>query len=133
MQKMYVKICKLLFHLGATTNFKGFYQTVYAVQLAIQQPELLMYVSKLLYPEVAKTYHTNWCAVERNIRTIRSFVWEENRPLLEKLAHRTLASKPTASQFISILALSLQFDELDEVLEVIAPRKEDSASEDQIS
>ena len=68
----------LLYSLGATANHLGFFQTACAVRLAAQQPERLLLVTKWLYPEVAKHYHTNWRAVERNIgaRGLRAILEE---------------------------------------------------------
>ena len=58
----------LLYCLGVTEKYVGFPHTLYAVRLSIQQPERLMLVTKWLYPDVAKQYHTSWQNVEKNIR-----------------------------------------------------------------
>ena len=62
-------IYDLLYRLGATENYTGFFHMAYAVWLCVEQPDRLLLVTKWLYPEVAKQYRTNWKAVERNIRT----------------------------------------------------------------
>ena len=62
----------LLYQLGVTANYTGFFHTAYAVSLCVEQPDRLVLVTKWLYPEVAKQYKTNWKAVERNIRTVGS-------------------------------------------------------------
>ena len=67
----------------------------------------LLLVTKWLYPDVAKRYGTNWKAVERNIRTVITVVWEQNRAMLEGLARRPLLQRPCAAQFLSILSNSL--------------------------
>ena len=46
-------IYDLLYRLGARGNYTGFFQTAYAVYLAVQQPERLLLVTKWLYPAVA--------------------------------------------------------------------------------
>lgn len=97
-------ICDLLHRLGATENYTGFPLTSYAVFLAVERPDRLLMVTKVLYPEVARYYMTTVTAVERNIRTIVGKVWDENLPLLDELAHRHLHRKPTSSQFLAILA-----------------------------
>lgn len=97
----------LLYRLGVTANYTGFFHTAYAVMLCAEQPDRLLLVTKWLYPAVAKQYKTNWRAVERNIRTVGDIIWRENRPLLEKLAHRHLEQKPRNAQLLSILAASL--------------------------
>ena len=107
MSRELVPIYDLLYRLGATANYAGFFHTAYAVSLCAQQSDRLLLVTKWLYPEVAKQYKTSWKAVERNIRTVSATIWRENRPLLEKLAHRHLEHKPRNAQLLSILAASL--------------------------
>ena len=79
-------IYDLLYSLGVTANYIGFFHMAYAVSLCVEQPDRLLLVTKWLYPEVAKRYGTNWKAVERILRTVGCIIWRENRPLLEQLA-----------------------------------------------
>lgn len=88
----------MLCRLGATANYRGFSYTAYAVLLCVQQQDRLLLVTKWLYPDVAKRYGTNWKAVERNIRTVITVVWEQNRAMLEGLARRPLLQRPCASR-----------------------------------
>lgn len=101
------EVYDLLYQLGVTANYTGFFYTACAVSLCAEQPDRLLLVTKWLYPEVAKRYSTNWKAVERNIRTVSCIIWREKRPLLEELAHRHLAEKPRNAQLLAILASSL--------------------------
>lgn len=101
------EIYDLLYRLGVTANYTGFFHTAYAVSLCTARPDRLLLVTKWLYPEVAKQYGTNWKAVERNIRTVNDIIWRESRPLLEELAHRHLKQKPRNAQLLAILAASL--------------------------
>lgn len=100
-------IYDLLYRLGVTANYTGFFHTAYAVSLCVEQPDKLLLVTKWLYPEVAKQYQTKWKAVERNIRTVGGIIWRENRPLLEELARHPLEQKPRSAQLLAILAASL--------------------------
>ena len=104
---MYNEIYDLLYRLGVTANYTGFFYSSYAVSLCVEQPDRLLLVTKWLYPEVAKQYQTNWKAVERNIRTVSVIIWRENRPLLEQLARRSLVEKPRTTQMLAILVSSL--------------------------
>ena len=97
----------LLYSLGITANYTGFFQTAFAVQLCMEQPERLLLVTKWVYPDVASHYKTNWKAVERNIRTVNGLVWEQNRPYLEELAGRKLPHKPSNAQLLAILVYRL--------------------------
>ena len=105
---MFQKTYDLLYRLGVTSNYKGFFHTAYAVELCRKEPERLLLVTKWVYPEVARQYGTSWGAVERNIRTVDHVIWRENRLLLEELAHRTLEQKPRNAQLLAILAASLE-------------------------
>jgi len=103
-----VSIHNLLYRLGVTTNYTGFFHTSYSVYLAVHQRERLLLVTKWLYPEVAAHYKTTWRCVERNIRTVAEIAWQRNRPLLEKLAQRSLPCRPTVSAFLAILSASFE-------------------------
>ncbi len=104
---MSAEIYDLLYQLGVTANYTGFFHTAYAVSLCAEQPNRLLLVTKWLYPEVARQYQTSWKAVERNIRTVNVIIWRENRPLLERLARRNLSEKPRTTQLLAILASAL--------------------------
>ena len=101
------EIYDLLYHLGVTANYTGFFQTAFAVRLCMKQPERLLLVTKWVYPDVARHYKTNWKAVERNIRTVNGIVWEQNRLYLEELTGRRLPHKPSNAQLLAILAYNL--------------------------
>lgn len=97
----------LLYSLGVTANYTGFFQTAFALQLCMEQPGRLLLVTKWVYPDVARHYKTNWRAVERNILTVNGLVWEQNRPYLEELAGRKLPHKPSNAQLLAILVYRL--------------------------
>lgn len=107
MSKEMRAVYDLLYRLGVTANYTGFFHTAYAVSLCIEEPDRLLVVTKWLYPEVARQYQTKWTAVERNIRTVGGIIWRENRPLLERLARRPLAQRPRSAQLLAILAASV--------------------------
>lgn len=110
-EKMTIRVHDLLFRLGASANYSGFFYTTYAVLLAMEQPRRLTLVTKWLYPGVAEYYRTNWRAVERSIRTLIAASWPYSRDLLEELARHELAEKPRPAQFIGILANHLSGEE----------------------
>lgn len=112
-----ISLFNLLCHLGVTSNYIGFFHTMYAVQLCVECPNRLLLVTKWVYPDVAKRYGTTWKAVERNIRTVISVIWKKNHLLLENLACGTLAEKPCSAQFLAIVTASLLRSEGRVVLE----------------
>ena len=102
MENRLSEIYDLLYRLGVTANYTGFFYITYAVLLCAERPDRLLLVTKWLYPEVAKRYDTNWKAVERNIRITVSLAWENNRPLLERMAYRPLIRQPCVSAFLAM-------------------------------
>ena len=72
----------MLYRLGVTANYVGFFQTAFAVHLCMNQPDRLLLVTKWVYPDVAEQYKTSWKAVERNIRTVNEIVWQKSGSLL---------------------------------------------------
>lgn len=107
MKDKFPDIYSLLYSLGVTANYTGFFHTACAIALCVERPDKLSLVTKWLYLEVAKRYGTNWKAVGRNIRTVSGSIWQENRSLLEKLALRPLTAKPRNAQMLAILTASL--------------------------
>ena len=95
-----------LIQLGITPNYIGFYQVLYALELARREPDALLLVTKRLYPAVAKEFGTTWKAVERNIRFAVSMAWSRNPDFLSRLAKYSVTEKPRAAQFLAILACS---------------------------
>lgn len=107
MEDLLKKINGLLNRLGVTANYTGFFQMAYALKICAEQQDRLLFITKLIYPDVAKHFHTNWRAVERNMRTVGNIIWQENRTLLEDLACRPLHQKPTTAQLLAILVMVL--------------------------
>ena len=108
--ELLTEIYDLLYELGLKATRTHFFHISFAVYLAVQDPGRLLLVTKWLYPDVAKHYATNWKAVERNIRTAVTLVWAQNQEGLSQLAGYKLERKPTATQFLTILANVLQDD-----------------------
>ena len=102
------KIQALLYSIGITGNYIGFHQAASAIEIAIEDPQSLLMVTKGLYLEVAEQYGTDWKTVERNIRTVISVTWNCSRRKLEMIAGHALSKKPTPAQFIAILSRYLQ-------------------------
>lgn len=101
----------ILFRLGITINYAGFNYMACAVSLCIQEPDRLLLVTKWLYPDIARRYHTSPECVERNIRTICRISWERNPDFLCEMAKRSLAERPSNTEMIAILTTYLSFDD----------------------
>lgn len=107
MEEIVLQIYDLLYRLGVTAQYVGFFHIAYATLLCAEQPERLQFATKWVYPDVAKQYHTDCRDVERSIAAAGSVIWEQNRPLLEKLAHRPLEHRPSNAQLLAILVSGL--------------------------
>ena len=107
MDKEFCDIFDLLYQIGISANYTGFFQTACAVELCRAEPERLLLVTKKVYPEVARLCGTSWGAVEHNIRTVCGVAWKNNRRLLEQMAHKPLIKKPYNAHFLAILLYSL--------------------------
>lgn len=91
----------LLLHLGITPGYSGFSYCAYAIYLAQEDPTRLRYVTKEIYPEVARHYHTSWTCVERSIRTVLDLAWRTAPESLAALADRPLETRPCTSDFLT--------------------------------
>lgn len=102
----------LLYAMGVNELYFGFEQTGVAVELLLSDPELVHNVTQWLYPDVGLQCNTSGTNVEKNIRTVINKIWNENRDQMEQLAGRGLVRKPTARQFILLLAHQLKEQDL---------------------
>lgn len=106
------KVSMLIWRLNIRGTYKGCRQMAFAVETVRENREYLLSVTKRLYPEVAREFHTAPANVERNLRTVITVCWERgNRALLEKMTGNHLINKPTTKEFIDILAGYLDFCE----------------------
>ena len=116
MEELLCQAYDLLRRLGVTANYKGYSYTAYALALCAERPDLLLLVTKNLYPEVARRYRTTWQAVERNIRTVIMVVWRRNPTLLDRMADGLLTERPPSTQFLAIATASLRRGDQEVVL-----------------
>lgn len=100
------EIRAVLYEMGVSEKYMGFFYILYAVELCIDRPDRLLFVTKEIYPDVARYYQTNWQAVERDIRTVRNVIWEQGRERLEELAGSPLKEKPCTAQTLAILSMA---------------------------
>lgn len=104
----YRRVCHLLRRMGVTPNYTGFHQAARAACEAARRPELMLSLSKWLYPLVAREMNTTGAAVERNIRTVILRAWRQNPELLRQCARFPLNKRPTCGEFLDMLAVCLE-------------------------
>ena len=82
--------------------------------MAIEDINMMNYITKLLYPTIAKKYKTTSSSVERAIRHAIEVAWSRGKvELLEEMFGYTISSgkgKPTNSEFIALIADKLRLD-----------------------
>lgn len=99
------KTGNLLRNLGVNNSYKGFRYTTYGICRVIHDPDLLTYISKGLYVEIACRYHTTVECVERDIRTVVKTIWEHgDRTLLTEVFGSEQKQKPRNGAFIDAVA-----------------------------
>lgn len=94
--------------LGITPKYCGYMQSILAVELILEDETRLLNITKEVYWKVADLCGCNRCDIERNLRTISRRAWKVNPARLEEIAGYPLASPPTASEFVTILATHIQ-------------------------
>lgn len=109
MKKIYGMIRKL----GVTSNYKGYFFVADAIQLAMQNPDQPLQITKDIYPVLAKKHNTNSLSIEHNIRTVVNVCWETNRKGLVEIAGFPLTYKPTNSEFIDMIAFYLLYGQVE--------------------
>ena len=99
----------LIRSLGLGATYRGYWYLTYGINLCLKDEDYLLFVSKLLYPEIAKYYCTTSSSVERNIRTVIKVCWDRgNKELLQEIALHPLPLRPTCSEFFDILTAHLK-------------------------
>lgn len=99
------EISVLLSRMGISASIKGYHFIRKAILMAVEDQEVLVGITKGLYPDIAKSYRTTASKVERAIRHAIESAWKKNGPQVYFEAAGYLPSgKPTNGQFIAALS-----------------------------
>lgn len=91
--------------LGIPGTLKGHRYLSAAIVQVTKDPRRLDYITKELYPDIAKMFDSVSWRVERAIRTAIKRCWEKGgRKELEQMAGFCLQRRPTNSEFIDLAA-----------------------------
>ena len=90
---------------GVSRSYTGYNYIVYSLQLILEDEERIDCITKTLYLDVAKHFHTTWSCVEKNMRTIVNCVWNShNTELLDIIFNRSNRNKkPTNKEFFKYM------------------------------
>ncbi len=109
-----VSITKALHELGVPSHIKGYQYIREGVTLVYNNPKIIGGITKELYPEIAKKYHSTTSRVERAIRHAIEISWNRaNWDFMEDLFGYSVdidKAKPTNSEFIVTIADKLRLD-----------------------
>lgn len=107
-------VTNLLLEIGIPAHIKGYQYIREGIMLSFYDKNMLHYITKCLYPTIAKKYKTTSSSVERTIRhAIEVAFRRENRQVLEEIFSNTICSKktkPTNSEFIALLTDKLRLE-----------------------
>lgn len=94
--------------LGIPAHIKGYQYLRSGIVMAVEDANMVNYITKLLYPSIAKEYKTTSSSVERAIRHAIDIVWNRgNQELLGEIFGNFVHSgqdRPTNSEFIAVIA-----------------------------
>ena len=103
-----VIISDIMRQIGVPAHIKGYQYLRTSIKLCIEDSSMLGSVTKILYPTVAKLYHTTASRVERAIRHAIEVAWDRGDvDILSSYFGYTVDSqrgKPTNSEFIAMIA-----------------------------
>ena len=101
-------VTAIIHEVGVPAHIKGYQYVREAIILAVQNMDVINAVTKVLYPEVAKRFHTTPSRVERAIRHAIEVAWDRgDLETLQSYFGYTVNSakgKPTNSEFIAMIA-----------------------------
>ena len=107
-------VTNLLLEIGIPAHIKGYQYIREGIMLAFYDKNMLHYITKCLYPTIAKKYKTTSSSVERTIRHAIEVAFRRgNIKILEEIFSNTINSrkaKPTNSEFIALLADKLRLE-----------------------
>ena len=109
-----VRVTEVIHQVGVPAHIKGYQYLRVAIIMAVKDMESVGAITKILYPAIAKQFHTTSSRVERAIRHAIEVAWD--RGDLETLQSyfgytvSGLKGKPTNSEFISMIADRLRLE-----------------------
>lgn len=107
-------VTRIMLEMGMPAHLRGYHYLREAICLSIDNMELVGSVTKLLYPEIAKSYQTTNVKVERAIRSVIEVGWDRgNEELFEEIFGYSRANgktRPTNSEFILGVADKIHFE-----------------------
>lgn len=110
------EITQIMLGLGIPANIKGYQYLREGILLSMDDMEMVNYITKMLYPSIAKRYNTTSSRVERSIRHAIDVAWNRGTiGNMDKIFGYPVyfkKEKPTNSEFIAFVADTLRLHEM---------------------
>lgn len=107
-------VTRLLHEIGIPAHIKGYQYLRDAIAISVGEEEMLVSVTKVLYPTIAKRHNTTSSRVERAIRHAIEVAWSRGRlDTIHELFGYTINNgkgKPTNSEFIALISDKIRLD-----------------------
>ena len=108
------RVTNILHEIGVPAHIRGYHYMREAIIMAIGDIDVLNYITKELYPSIAKKCNTTPSRVERAIRHAIEVAWSRGRiDAIDSLFGYTINNhkgKPTNSEFIALIADRLRLE-----------------------
>lgn len=105
-------VTEIIRDIGIPAHIKGYQYIREGIIMSINDINMLNYITKLLYPSIAKKYKTTSSSVERAIRHAIEVAWGRGKmDVIEDMFGYTVSAgkgKPTNSEFIALIADKLR-------------------------
>lgn len=102
------RIADILRNIGVSANLRGYRYLKYAIQLTVENPDILNRVTKDLYPDVANHFQSDPSRVERGMRHAIDVAWlrgdVDTQQVIFGNSVNLKTGKPTNSEFIAGVA-----------------------------
>ena len=106
----------IIHEIGVPAHIKGYQYLREAIIIAVNDMDVINAITKVLYPQVAKTFQTTPSRVERAIRHAIEVAWDRgDLDTLQRFFGYTVSNtkgKPTNSEFIALIADKLKSAEV---------------------
>lgn len=112
--KLEALVTNIIHEVGVPAHIKGYQYLREAIMMVVNNIEVINQITKQLYPEIAKKYHTTPSRVERAIRHAIEVAWGRGQSAtMENIFGYTVSAtkgKPTNSEFIAMIADKLRLE-----------------------
>lgn len=108
------RVTEIIHHIGVPAHIKGYNYLREAIILCVKDKTLIEGITKVLYPEISKTFNTTPSRVERAIRHAIEVAWDRgDLDIIQQYFGYTVSiakGKPTNSEFIALIADKIRLE-----------------------